>query len=940
MEERIVLQNLKHLCDIACKKISKVQHDTFVQSALKRVFYDHYKYLDKELSPETVVSLVSFPCLLIDVDKVIRMVKPTQVVEQLASECRLAPFRYRLPPQIAQHSNFTKALCIKKELMAEDYCDLLATIFELVKDKKSGEGFSDEAKRCAKVAYHELIRCIRQKMYSKEWSHKGYHGYLLSQECKLFPSCELLYNDVPWYSSRLLEGKYRYILSPQIDHRGSRNPPELLNVCHLSDVIKEKVHQSCMSCDALCTVDELHSQGKRKERCIVPQKITETLRSPEFVEGMLRIYYHEHECCPPKSFQEAVNSLQNIRVICLQSSLKTVLHDQDGNVISQSEDSTLSSLMCDSVGRRLFIAPHGKEFEIHTLCDSISSQLHLFLKGAIKDITLIAALFKHHPSYISYSLTKNHRIKEFSMDNEEDAPDDSEKVGDSLSLAVLTAHDAVITVNFKQGELVRYYSPTGDLILAKIVKSHSAETILRRSIEIITENTEDEMQSVLVSPVEVFKILSAPQINCLRNNDTSPFISPVVTAVLPPGNPDQIKQWVTRFYNSEDLLMYSGLLISLVKIRLLAHFRYLLHMKDMTLETFKSATFQVLYCAANHQLPCTPVSDSSDLSKDLDSLCCSMQLLSIDDAQSDSNEIAIHRVHSDSHCESLSLAASNEIAVPQVLNDSHCKSNGTIDVEVTQPKRSPRAVQLATKKYRGNRSENGFARYQRLPPGYVPVSKQPSSGSKSSQSNKKKPIPPTGKAYSRFTSPAPRTLPQSRFTPATVREPPIYREQAQAWLEQAKADYQAANKLHLSTDEYQFPALVCFLCHEVVEKCLKGMMCVYCEDLSPSYINLVRLFQLLKGKGNTLPKELLDTCNDSTMVVSAYEHKARYPDYHNPVCAPAAVYTHENAVEALSAVNTLMRSLVKVDLLHDIVGELTIIPKPRFVSSMRSTTSG
>ena len=312
--------------------------------------------------------------------------------------------------------------------------------------------------------------------------------------------------------------------------------------------------------------------------------------------------------------------------------------------------------------------------------------------------------------------------------------------------------------------------------------------------------------------------------------------------------------------------------------------------------------------------------DNSDLSNDLDSLCCGMQQLSIDTQSQDDG------------------GDSNEIAVCHVHKDSESKSEGwDVDSEVvTQPRTSPRAAT------RGNHSENDYARYQRLPSGHVfSANKQPTGGSTSSQRNKKKLIPPTGKAYSRFTRPASTTPPQSRFTPPiVVREPPICREKAQAWLEQAKVDYQAAEKLHTSTDECQFPALVCFLCHDVVEKCLKGIVYVYCEDLSPGCINLVSLFQQLKSKEETLPRELLVACNEAIMVVSAYENKTRYPHFHNPVCAPATVYTRENAVEVLSAVTTLMESLIKVNLLRDVIGGLTIMPKPRFVSSMRCTTSG
>ena len=220
-----------------------------------------------------------------------------------------------------------------------------------------------------------------------------------------------------------------------------------------------------------------------------------------------------------------------------------------------------------------------------------------------------------------------------------------------------------------------------------------------------------------------------------------------------------------------------------------------------------------------------------------------------------------------------------------------------------------------------------------------------------------------------------------------VREPPICRPKARAWLQQAKVDYKAAaeivgtsssasegvkatgtsssaseraeavgnsfsasegagisssaseSSLHVA-QTCKFPALVCFLCHDVVEKCLKGLLYIYAEEAkwSASRSNLVTLVQQFKDKADRAAA-LHDVCNNTVMVVSVYESKTRYPSFHNPPCAPAEVYLHGDAMEAFSAVSVLMRKLLDTEVVHDILGDLKDVPKPRFISSLKSTTN-
>lgn len=97
-------------------------------------------------------------------------------------------------------------------------------------------------------------------------------------------------------------------------------------------------------------------------------------------------------------------------------------------------------------------------------------------------------------------------------------------VGDTLSLSELTLQDATIVVNFRGGERVRYYAPMGDLLMARVKRSRNylKEKITKRCIEISTKDHADDSDessgeySILVSPLEVFKILTIPQMKKLE----------------------------------------------------------------------------------------------------------------------------------------------------------------------------------------------------------------------------------------------------------------------------------------------------------------------------------------------------------------------------------------------------------------------------------------
>ena len=135
----------------------------------------------------------------------------------------------------------------------------------------------------------------------------------------------------------------------------------------------------------------------------------------------------------------------------------------------------------------------------------------------------------------------------------------------------------------------------------------------------------------------------------------------------------------------------------------------------------------------------------------------------------------------------------------------------------------------------------------------------------------------------------------------------------------------------------QYPALVCFLCHETVDKCLKGALYTYC-GLSPDLVNCSTLVSLLEAfqSSEHSPKELLHPIQECVMHMNEHENKSRLPNYQIPPCAPAAVYTPFNANEAFLSTRSLLQHLMGDCKLNVLLGDLGELPKPKFTSSLKA----
>ena len=143
------------------------------------------------------------------------------------------------------------------------------------------------------------------------------------------------------------------------------------------------------------------------------------------------------------------------------------------------------------------------------------------------------------------------------------------------------------------------------------------------------------------------------------------------------------------------------------------------------------------------------------------------------------------------------------------------------------------------------------------------------------------------------------------------------------------------------TSQCRYPALVCFLSHEVVEKCIKGIMYAKCglPDRLLNCSHLKTLCDELKSSTHC-PQELIQVVEECCLRVIEHGNKSRYPNYHYPPCTPASVYTMSEGAEALKAAGKLLKEMIKDPELEEMIGELDVLPEHQFRTALSSFLFG
>ena len=951
-----VAENLKCLCKRVSATCARPGLDL---SRLIQIFDAHYAYLSRRKASSHILhELGQMMCILPSKSHLLHLVKPSQLVMQLPSDCFLEPYCFKVMQWLQKHIDFLTAVGVKNELRSQDYVDILLSIKE---EAANDSIVHDKDTRVIESAYKQLVSCLRQEQSTQLTGDI----YLPDESLNLTKATELCLNDAPWYRSRLpRDCGFKIIHQPPTDDKGHRTLPSSLKIKKLSEIVTEELLETCKSPDFACNDEILFEMGKRPEggRCEFVRGILDTLNSDEFFHGFCRMYYTEYKSPPTDDFKALVKKLKQVQVRCVLDKLKTVF-SINGKPIPKTEDDTKLCHLCSEDGEPvLYIALH-YYYNSDSLSESNLTQFYKHLAGyiselinnEIRNLGPITAIFECYPQDIPLVLTRE-QIHEYT--EEDDQITKAVRIGTTEPWGSFSPHESLVVLNFTPEDPVVYVSEDGSLINAEIVAGRASgqlETDITIRVKEKDESDENEPESErTVSPLQVFKVLTAAQKRSLWKGDTSPFASPVALATIPSDDPAEIEEWFIKMKQSL-FSPHPELVQSILTLRLLGHLYYqlIIQKKNPTLFHTAASKLQDVFCQSQGHT--TKADMVLDLVRETATTLTSAGSAPIDvqtifPSKELGDILEGRRRHVPHHGQPGSMSSSSNSSA-SVGHSTYYYDGGGVGGGVGDS--------TGGGGYPGGSGSGGGHSLGQISGasggdsgGYIAAGSGESSwvggGDISGGGG--------GKSSGRFASRVRRGYRSSQFSwfrPAVDAQPQMVTQEPQpascmrsatAWLEQGKADFQAAEMLLRGSSEAaveantecKFPALVCFLCHDTVEKCIKGVYYAFC-GLRRDLINCSNLITLHDDLNRTPhhPAHLMDAINECVMSVNRHENRSRFPNYQNYPCAPATIYSVEDAQEAFEATSKLLDLLQSDKKLKDVLQDLGQLPARRFMSAIQ-----
>ena len=947
---KTVAENLKCLCkrvSVSCTR--SLTSSRKQASKLISIIERHYALLNKEnlrSPPSFLRELTGVQCILLTKSPLLQLVKPSQLVMRLPLNCSLEPYCYTVSPWLQKYNDLLVALGVRQVLKAQDYLAILASIH----NEHCGDSTCDTYKSVIHSAYKELIQLLRQEPTIRLTGGI----YLPDEAMNLRKSITLCLNDAPWYRSRLPHNcTLKIILQPPVDDDGHRTLPDVLKVKRLSEIIVERMLESCKLPDFACTDEELFAAGRRPEsgRCVFVRNILNTLKSDEFFEGICRMYYTEYNSPPTRSFKRLAKKLKEVQIRCINTEIRTVLYF-NGEMIPGTEDSNkLCHLTMEGNMVVLYISPHSKNIDGSRFLKDLAGSVCKLMNNVIKNMMPLAAVFGCHPSEIPQVLTSE-KICEYVEGNT--STTQAIIIGGPVPWKNIPPQDSVVVLNYHPKDTVCYICDDGSLINAEVLRCEiGSESELQLLEPILTirvgeirtpqddaatgndtvdgdgksiaesddseefysagegdSNDSDDEQSydsdhhdgkdidyddpaiLKVSAMKVFRMISVSQRRSLWGGTTSAFACPVDLATVPTDSRTSFEQWIEDFYASQLFTSHSGLIQTVLTLRLLGHLHH-----------------QLVVCRKTPAL----------LGQAIQKISSTFNLVSTMQTTGNQQEQSVMNI----------LASIIRDVPDDVKTLFPTKALGDI-LDIASSQHTNRA----TAQGGSNASHPIFPslgallgnlqRYMNVASWFPTLSFR--RGHRNSQ------------------------IPQ--VNSQVARQPEVCMRSASAWLLQAKADFCAAQSLFITpvspgdepstTVRCNFPALVCFLCHDTAEKSIKGVLYAFCglkQELA-NCSNLVMLHDVLKSSLHR-PEALMKSIKECVMIVNRHENRSRFPNYHSPPCAPASMYNLTDAQEAFAAIERLLHCLQSEAKFHQVLGDLsdipTITPTPLFQSLQNSS---
>ena len=897
LSNSMIVENLIALS----KSLYNVNNQAFVPSntkksaieKVKETFELYYRFLNNQSDLEQNVSqdMSSVRCIFICPNEFsFQLLQPSQVVMKMFNDAAdLKPFCYPIPQNLQVYSNLWHALGIKDEVDSLMCLQILSNIKEEM--EQSGMMKFQENDPFWNVCISAYNRLILLSHGTVEKFHKDLKILLPSDDRFLLQNSELVFSDVPRIEKMLKQWSgfnLKFLFPPQPNQLGEIILPPALNVKLVSDITYEELHPDIFSRLNQCTEQELFESQKRKFNCETTEKISGILKSEECQSGLARLYWHEQKKNPSFDtlFQNKLQELEDLIVLCRRN-IKTAIKFKN-RTIPNTENSNYHCYLSKRDNKLQLFIVHNPFPDVAFWGQLATCLSKHFNKSISASSSLISILACHTPDDIPLRLDELEISK---LDKNVSTPEDVD-IGEEIPFKDLfnqTEQDLLIFCNFDSGEKVLYHGVQNNLPVCKVARIISCPVVNSVNLnERLVRLQTDKSTAIDVSLLQICKILNASQRQKLLHNEisTTKFFEPLILAQLP----EDLESWISETFRHNSTRFCCST-IQLAK-RILSHIHYSLTEKEEDISVFLARAKYALDCIRNER----------------DKIAVIKFVKSLKNVPNFLNQPATQMVPmggvAQAHPSFLYTSMYNVWSQPQPVFEP--PSLMLPSLMLPSLMRPEPKLEQKVKMHREHR------------PRYKLV-----------------------------------------LIDHSVRESHPDEIVAKAWLQQAKADYMAAldTLSQLTTDDdageigeeelsmanksiCKYPALVCFLCHDVLEKCIKGIM--YIRMGVPSNLlhckNLYTLLSAVEMKDSTAYQQdkLIQAVQSCVASISVHGNRSRYPNYHYPPFSPAAVYGQIEAAECLKSIKTLMDHLLQDENISGLLGSMDEIGYDRFKTALSS----
>ena len=483
---------------------------------LQNLFEAHYQFLENHCScNSTDIQILQNESFVFvrkeESKKTFSMVHCTKIVKYMTVHKDLSPYLFKMPNYFSKYIGLIKLFNIKEEPTSLNFAEILKSIYLQFDQSELLLKNSHLCLHQAETAFARLLELLVEE--DVEPNQNVY--YLLGEDNGLYPQSELVYNDAPWYRSRLKDGSYRFMKQPMHKKKGNFSLPRCLEVPPLSSLVMEEVSDCTFVEDNECVNERLARQSPEQSNgCKYVVSLKLIIKSKQFKFGLKRIIHHQTGNAPSQKDEANIKKLDKLEFKCYHSIVTELKSSDTTHTIPDSTENVLCAI---HDGTKLCIAPHIREnvnsgdhrpSNLDEVVNAISLKLNNYLGNMVSnDLHIVQMIKTDKPDNIQKRLDQLH-IKQYI-----EGTRSFNIVGDLLKEAPEDS-DKVVFEDYDIKEQVIYWNSEGKGILATIQSIQEVDDINFRNL--ITLIVNDNMDTKVTTLFCISKLLHPTQIQSLN----------------------------------------------------------------------------------------------------------------------------------------------------------------------------------------------------------------------------------------------------------------------------------------------------------------------------------------------------------------------------------------------------------------------------------------